>query len=165
MSEVWKKINDKYSVSNFGNIEIRNWNNTDQTRLMSKRWRKDGYEDVILKIDGKNKCILVHRLVAEYFIPNPKKLPFINHLNFDRKDNRADNLEWCTRLQNNRYTITNGRKPKFYYTGNKITEKEALEIRAKFKPRVYTLKMLAAEYGLCETHISEIIHKKVWKHV
>lgn len=43
---------------------------------------------------------LVHRIIAETFIPNPNNYPEVNHLNYSTQDNRIENLEWCTGLQN-----------------------------------------------------------------
>ena len=51
-----------------------------------------------VKINGK--AYKVHRLVAEAFIPNPKNLPEIDHLNRDPQDNRCENLSWCSPSQN-----------------------------------------------------------------
>ena len=48
----------------------------------------------------KQKHAYIHRLVASAFIPNPRGLSEINHKNFDKTDNRAENLEWCTSKEN-----------------------------------------------------------------
>ena len=66
---------------------------------------KNGYLRVSLSNNKiKHKRVLVHRLVADAFIPNPSGLPQVNHINEDRKDNRVENLEWCTPLYNLNYS-------------------------------------------------------------
>lgn len=64
-----------------------------------------GYYRVRLCKDGVSKQFFIHRLVAKTFLPNPQKLPQINHKNENKKDNRVDNLEWC----NTKYNINYGK--------------------------------------------------------
>lgn len=52
----------------------------------------------------KHKKYLVHRLVAQTFIPNPNNLPQVHHINENKKDNRIENLEWVTCLENLNYS-------------------------------------------------------------
>ena len=61
---------------------------------------KNGYANVKLCENNVTYTRLVHRLIAEAFIPNPYNLPEVNHKNKIRYDNRVSNLEWCTRLEN-----------------------------------------------------------------
>ena len=57
--------------------------------------------------NGKTRWHLVHRLVAMAYIPNPKNLPFINHIDGNKLNNHIDNLEWCTRSENARHSFIN----------------------------------------------------------
>lgn len=64
---------------------------------------KDGYSVVGMRRNGKCVGVRVHRLVARYFVGNPKHYEQINHKDENKKNNRADNLEWCSLLYNINY--------------------------------------------------------------
>lgn len=113
LGEVWRPIRGYeglYEVSNFG--QVRSIERTVSNKIGSwkinskiKTQRKDnrGYYRVKLCKGGKIKSFAVHRLVAEAFIPNPYHYSEVNHKNCIKTDNRADNLEWCTRSYNVNY--------------------------------------------------------------
>lgn len=87
-----------YEISNFGNIRSKKRCGTKGGILKPIKTKK-GY----LKVYLVSKYFLIHRLVAIAFIPNPNNLPFINHINEDKTDNRVENLEWCDAAYNNSY--------------------------------------------------------------
>lgn len=70
---------------------------------------KDGYCKVKLNKDGKSKEFFVHRLVAQAFIENPDNKLEVNHIDFDRTNNRASNLEWVSHSENIHKTVDAGR--------------------------------------------------------
>lgn len=77
---------------------------SDDGRVFSKRTQKYlrpntdkyGYLYYVLCVNGMRRTIKAHRLVADAFIPNPDMKPTVDHINADRKDNRASNLRWAT---------------------------------------------------------------------
>lgn len=96
----WKTIagyEGLYEVSDEGNIR-RNGKN------LSLIDHGNGYLYVTLMKNNKRKNCYVHRLVADAFVKNPYNYPVVNHLDYDKKNNRADNLEWCTQKMNIRYS-------------------------------------------------------------
>lgn len=75
---------------------------------MNKRINSNGYETCKLSKDGKSRYYFVHRLVADAFIPNPLGLSDVNHIDFNRKNNCIDNLEWISHKDNVHYSISEG---------------------------------------------------------
>ena len=69
-------------------------------RFMKPGTGSSGYLQVVLRIGGKSVNVMVHRLVAKVFIPNPKNVRVVNHLNGRKHDNSVANLEWCTYSEN-----------------------------------------------------------------
>lgn len=125
-----------------------------------------GYVFVALRKSGhRQNNYLVHRLLAAVFIPNPENKPCINHINSQRDDNRIENLEWCTYSENNAHAHRVGGQRAYYgesHSQSKLTAAQAEEIRAKFKPRIYTYPMLSKEYGISIGALQAIISNKTW---
>lgn len=81
-----------------------------KTRLVKPRRDRDGYLKINLSEKGVSTTCKVHRLVAETFIPNPKRRSTVNHKDGNKTNNRVDNLEWLTRRQNLKARVGSGRK-------------------------------------------------------
>jgi len=165
IKEIWKIIegSEYYMVSNLGNVRsldkiIYRKNRGGKPLLkhgvdIKKQMHIDGYYQLRVIIDGVFQTRKVHRLVAMAFIPNPLKLATVNHINGNKLDNRVDNLEWASNLDNLLHAHKTGLMPR------KISDKQILEIRSKYIHRVYTMKMLSIEYGVARATIGDIINK------
>lgn len=105
-----------------------------------KPWldRRGRYYLIKLSKNGVQYHKIVHRLVAETFIPNPDNLPEVNHINYDTHDNRAENLEWCTRIYNLRHSflkhspIRNFCKCKLYYNSKYIDDFQSMSAACRY---------------------------------
>ena len=143
----YKKYKDTdYSVSTDGVIVSNKFN---KIKILSQHNHINGYKLVSLRIDGKGKLLLVHRVVAETYIPNPNNLPEINHINCIKDDNRVENLEWCDRSYNLKYSYKLGRIN--YMTGKTHSEEAKAKISKTHKGRKNTdetkMKMRLAKLG------------------
>ena len=140
--EIWRTpINkgetyENFKVSNLGRVINLNYRGTGKAKLAKLNERKDGYLQVTLSKNGKQDTCIVHRLVAETFLPNPLNKPCINHkiegdegktMNFvffnedGTVDEKRSTIEWATYEENNKYgtriervakKTTNGKKSK-----------------------------------------------------
>lgn len=110
--EIWKDIpwyEWRYRVSNIGNIISMINNHWDKRTLLLKTTKSYWY----LRINLLKRYTSIHRIVAKVFIPNPENKPFVNHKNWIKDDNRAENLEWCTSSENliHAYNVLWRKKP------------------------------------------------------
>lgn len=90
-------LNNLYEIDETGTIR-----NISSQKIIKGYVEKNGY----VRVKFENKLLPkvirkgVHQLVAEAFIPNPEKKPFVNHKDSNRSNNNLDNLEWCTHSEN-----------------------------------------------------------------
>lgn len=135
MSEIWKDIPGYvgfYQISNLGNVrslkrKVNNSGNGTQREtkemLMNPWDNGNGYLVVSLQKNHKRKNHYVHRLVACAYVNNPDNLGFVNHLDFNKHNNAASNLEWCTQRENVNYSKEHMKKPKSNYRMSNTGEK------------------------------------------
>lgn len=157
-STLWTPIQGfpNYEVSTGGHVRSVKHN-----RLMTPQSNHKGYYKVGLKSEttGRVQKKFIHRLVAEAFLPNPDKLPQVNHKNCDKTDNRVENLEWVDGSYNMRHMVANGRS-----TIAKLNVVTASEIRELLLLGA-AVKKLARKYGVSPKTIRDIRDGKVWSWV
>lgn len=166
MTEKYKEVLDadgKVFISNLGNLKKQAIPSLKDKSKVSLNAR--GYHTTQIKINGIFTSVLVHRLVAEAFIPNPEDKPQVNHKNGIKSDNRVDNLEWCTCAENIEHAVKNG----YFIQGedhwkSKVTSKVVDAIRSRYKKNTYGLtSFLARKYGISTSNILSIVEHKTWK--
>ena len=137
MQEQWKTINgfENYQISNLGRLKrLEHWTEkpNGKYKVMTKHHysekikstfksgiQKRYYYTCIYDSTGKKKNVLVHRLVAEAFVDNPRGLNEVDHIDRNPENNRADNLRWVTHVENQRNRNPR-KKPKKYEHSEKF---------------------------------------------
>jgi hypothetical protein len=127
--EIWRDIigyEGLYQVSNMGRVkslerDVASKNGSKRTvreQILKSNTNQDGYLQVSLYYSGKMKTFKIHRLVCEAFHENPKNKPCVNHIDENKTNNAASNLEWCTYEENNNHGTHTARisKPVGQYT-------------------------------------------------
>lgn len=168
LSEVveWKDVvgyEGTYEVSNSGEVRTKEGKTTYTVRHGVRRWKqrilkqkvsKDITCRVSLWIDGKEQTWLVHRLVAEAFIPKVADKEYINHIDGSRLNNHVSNLEWCNHTENNNHAFDND----LIKTSNKIV---LVNIETK-EPHYFRSMAKASEFlGKNTGCISDLLIKDI----
>lgn len=188
--EIWKSIDGydgMYEVSNLGSVRSFHRSTKSPTipHVLAQANLR-GYRFVSLpRLDGgKGRCSpLVHRLVAFAFIGNPPDVhrPTVNHIDFDKANNKVENLQWISHADNNRYSAKVIPRLRGEDNRSKITTVQVRLIRKRWK-KILALKVerqrileawrgrdslsaMAHEYGVSLQTCSAIIKRKKWAHV
>lgn len=151
-----------YTISQHGNIK-----NVARDCFINPTIRDNEYVRVILSRDGVVKTFLLHRLVAQHFIPNPLNLPEVNHKDGDKQNNHVSNLEWCTHSYNIKHfsaqfqrevALSAERYARNYYP-HKLSYVDIFEINSLFESG-YSLKEISDFFEVSEHLVFAIVNKK-----
>ena len=118
---------------------------------------------------GVKRRMLVHRLVAMTYIPNPDALPFINHLNGDTQDNRVDNLEWCDNKRNTKHAYDNGWVKVPYQQGEANSQAKLTADDARRIKELSAVGMgdtaISRETGISRSAVKDVTKGRTWRHI
>lgn len=155
-NEEWRDIvgyEGLYQISSLGRIKRLVSPKCKKERLLAiTKDLKHDYCRVMLSKENKARRFLIHRLLAEHFIPNPENKPCIDHINGIRDDNRLENLRWCTHLENNSFPLAK--------RNNSIAHKELAQDEQWRKKNIEAVKRAMARPEV-RKRISES-RKKNW---
>lgn len=174
MEEIWRVIhslNDKYEVSNIGNIR-----NAKTGKILKQFIGKWGYKILTVRpVPNHTKNVRVHQLVAETFIGEKPEGYVVNHKDGVKTNNNVENLEYVTPSENNQHALDNGlRKPaemwKYALKGENhpkatITDEDVIMILDLHKKTGYGYRRLAKLIGIPYTTIKPILEGRSWKHI
>lgn len=115
--EIWKPIHNYegcYEASNKGRIrsverlvKCKNGTRTSPSTILKPSLGEWGYEQVTLRKNGEKETVRINRIIAQTFIPNPNKLPQVNHIDGNKINNCVENLEWCDASHNMKHCFNN----------------------------------------------------------
>lgn len=163
MNERWLPVSgyeSLYAVSSHGRVRsLRNG------RVMSPGSGQDGYPIVSLYLAGTRKGIAVHRLVAEHHVPGRNPLhKEVAHLDGDRKNPRADNLKWVSKVENHSHKRLHGtHQAGEKHPRSRLTVEQVRDIKRRANHRNATA--LGREFGVDEKHIRDIRDGRRWRSV
>jgi hypothetical protein len=176
--ERWKPVKGYeglYEVSSLGRIKSLSkridpgkCHRTYPEKLIKPGKDGNGYLRVVLSdVNHKSKTHKLHRLVAEAFIPNPEKLPVVNHKDGNKANDRVDNLEWVSISDNLKHAYKNGLKSVngAKNPAAKLTAEQVVFIKAHFIPRdnEYGCVALSKKFNVHRKTISRVVNNTSWK--
>ena len=156
MKETWKPIpgyEDRYEISNLGNVASLCYARGSNRRILKQSINTWGYSQVTLSKDKTKTNRVIHRLVAEAFIENPNNYKQINHIDENKGNNRADNLEWC----DSKYNVNYGERTT--KASNSMKRPVIATLSDGTEEHYDSIKDASIILGISHSNISNAIHK------
>jgi hypothetical protein len=181
INEEWKEISiepgslkKRYAVSNMG--RVASFTDKLENGMVLKNREHGGYLSVAVKPFGKNVAWLIHRLVATYFLPPPAPdQKFVIHLDYNKKNNRAENLKWANQEEMSAHhlkspAVIHYKKNKRNYINFDAYKLKETRVRLIKKilndpNRKIKIKTLAKQFGISEMQLYRIKKGIHWGHV
>jgi hypothetical protein len=162
--EAWQPVTGwegRYEVSRDG--EIRKLNGEPIGQWLNQ----DGY--ALVRLSSPRKMVRVHRAVADAFVPNPRGLPHVNHIDNDRSNNSADNLEWCDQATNIAHMDAQGRRSK-HWLGKRspaasLSDDEVRELRALYAAGGISLEKVAKRFSISKRAAGRCVNRETYSDV
>lgn len=161
--EIWAELPPCYAVSNFGRIK--------SFARHEPRILKPQLFSFYLIADFRHRLgfrRFIHRLVAEYFIPNPDNKQQVNHIDGHKFNNHVSNLEWCTQSENIQHSLQSGLKKSGENNYLAVfSNEQAKWIRSVYKPydKEFGAIPLARALGVSEATVRAIVSGKHYKFI
>lgn len=150
-----------YLINSNGDVR-----NAKTNKFMKKSISGTGY--LTCFVDGRNE--LLHRLLAETFIPNLDNLPCINHKDGNKLNNDLSNLEWCSYSENNKHAYRTGLKKYALGKGeksanHKLNQEQVDYIRKHYKryDKEFGAKALSIKFGVASSCITNVVYNVNWR--
>lgn len=179
MREQWVELagnRETYLVSNTGRVKTKDRPGSGGASIrgheLIQRDNSNGYlrVNMHLKNDEKSKDHLVHRIVAQSFVPEVNDKPFVNHKDGNKHNNNADNLEWCDRSENEKHAWRIGLKTDTATKGelhgmHKLSLEDVRYIRKNHVRNggIYKTGKLAKQFNVSTQTITNIVGNRNWK--
>ncbi|WP_405606183.1 NUMOD4 domain-containing protein [Polaribacter sp. Asnod1-A03] len=175
-NEEWKEIEfdekisdkEKFKISNYG--RVINCKKKDKEYLKKESFT-NGYVFLSLrqKENGKTTGRYVHKLVARHFIEKEnEEQVYVLHLNYDKSDNRVENLKWATKREKELHQFKNPvfiKATKNKKTSYKLSEGKVKIIKRQLRNKRTRITMIAKRFGVSDMQIHRIKSGENWAHV
>lgn len=165
MEEVWKDVagfEGAYQISNHGRVRSIPRQGTRTKEIRTICYTRDGYARIRLLFKGKDVTVRIHRLVAEAFVPRVEGKDTVNHIDGNKLNNRADNLEWADRSEQMYHAYDNDLKKPMRGENNgnaKLTAEQVEAIRKEYVrySKEHGTVALGKKYGVNNSTIGAIV--------
>jgi len=170
LNEEWRSVvghEGRYEVSNTGRLRSLNYNKTGHVRELRAGSIRRGYPSAeIFNDDGTSRMRTIHSLVAEAFIGQRPGGYTVNHIDGNKRNAAADNLEYCTLSDNRKHAFRVGLQSSKgeNHSGHKLTESDVRAVRKMLSDGLRQ-NLIASKFGVNPSVVSYIKSGRNWSHV